>query len=58
MMPDELPYAYEGRPYDEILSLLKQRDDEIDGWRALWKDEHRRRIEAEGGHRSNDATSG
>ncbi len=38
---------YEGRPYDELVALLYQRDQEIDVWRQRWKEEQAQRIAAE-----------
>jgi hypothetical protein len=38
---------YEGRPYDELVALLYQRDGEIDVWRQRWKEEQQARINAE-----------
>lgn len=45
MMPDELPGgSYFGKTYEELVSLLLQRDGEIDAWRERWKDEQQQRI--------------
>ncbi len=47
-MPDELdPMNYYGRPYDELVNLLRQRDSEAAIWRERWRTEQQRRIELE-----------
>lgn len=47
-MPDELDhFGYRGRPYDELVALLLQRDDEHATLLELWRAEHRKRRELE-----------
>jgi hypothetical protein len=38
---------YEGRPYDELVALLYQRDGENDVWRQRWKEEQAQRLQLE-----------
>lgn len=39
--------SYAGRPVEELLKLLVQRDTEIDEWRRLWRQENQLRAALE-----------
>jgi hypothetical protein len=48
VMPDEISqFDYDHKSKEQLIALVKQRDDEINGWRELWRGEQQRRIALE-----------